>query len=99
MTVNAGSGWRNFQDSVRWAGLSQYHRRTLYQIVLLLEYIVDKKHASAPVKMLFVYQMQLAISSMSAWEDLETLVFQTCHKYPVSIFFVSGLQIIQLVYT
>ena len=53
---------------------------------------MDDEH-SAPAR------MQFAISSMSAWEDMETLVFQTCHKYPVSVFFVSGLQTIELVYT
>ena len=56
-------------------------------------------HTSAPARKQLVYQIQLAISSMSAWEDLETLVFQTCRKYPVSAYLVvSELQIIELDY-
>lgn len=94
MVVRPGFGWKNLQDHVRWAGLSQYHRRTLSQVFRLLSHIVV--HTSAPVRMLFVYQMQLAISSMNAWQDLEALVFQTCRRYPVSAYLVSGIQTIEL---
>lgn len=59
--------------------------RVLSQFGALLGFIIDDEHASLNIQAAFVDQMQIAISGMAAWKDLETLVYDTCDVYPVRL--------------
>ena len=75
--------WQTLQSQVQYAKSSQFHRRVLSQLGALLEFIIDDENTSRDIQAAFVDQMQFALSGMAAWEDLETLVYDTCSIYPV----------------
>ena len=75
---------KNLQDDVQYARSSQYHRHVFSQLGLVLEFIVDPRNTNTVTRMVFVFQLQLAIASMNTWKEIEVLVHETCGKYPVS---------------
>ena len=77
--------WQILRSQVNYARSSQYHRRVLSQLGALLEFMIDNQHTSQDIQEAFVDQIQYAISGMTAWEDLETLVYDTCEIYPVCV--------------
>lgn len=84
MLAPTGSNWQGVGSKVYWARRSQYHRRVLIQVILLLEYILSDTNTNEITQMNFIHDLRLAISTMSAWEDIEALVYETCRTYPVS---------------
>ena len=84
MLAPTGSNWQGVGSKVYWARRSQYQRRVLIQLTLVLEYVLSDKNTNGITQVNFVSNLRLAMSTMSAWEDMEALIYETCRTYPVS---------------
>ena len=55
----------------------------LSQLGALLGSVMDDENTSLDIQAAFVDQMKFAMTGMTAWDNLETLVYETCDIYPV----------------
>lgn len=76
--------WQRLQEYFHYAQSSLHQRRVLSQLGILLDFIVDDQNSNTADQKRFVSQLRIAILGMDAWIDIEALVYETCHRYPVS---------------
>ena len=75
------SRWSLLREASRRAEYSRYQRKVLAQVGTMLGHIAMVNIVD---RMEFAHQFTLAVSGLNVWEDMESLVYLYCDRFPVS---------------